>query len=70
MFDIHRYYNRFNDAKAPRTPNFNVQSSDKHPMVAENPILNETAIEWIDQLYRYVILFIVLLSCYHICEYL
>ena len=49
---LFRYYNHFNDAKAPRTPNFNVQSSDKHPMVAENPILNETAVEWIDQLYR------------------
>eukprot|EP01084_Bolivina_argentea_P254511 427883_1 len=46
------YQNEFNDKIAPRTPHFNLKVYNHHDFVSTNPILNDTAIEWIDQLYR------------------
>eukprot|EP01084_Bolivina_argentea_P021904 40709_1 len=46
------YQNEFNDKNAPRTPHFNLKVDNHHDFVSSNPILNDTAIEWIDQLYR------------------
>ena len=46
------YANEFNTSYVPRTPNFNQNSSNKHEPLSINPVLNETAIEWVDQLYK------------------
>ena len=44
--------NEFNDSQAPRTPNYNVQSSDKVDWIAVNPKLYGDAVDSIDQQYR------------------
>eukprot|EP01084_Bolivina_argentea_P024581 45793_1 len=48
------YANKFNhnNSIAPRTPNFNVKVYEHHDYVSTNPVLNTTAINWIDQLWR------------------
>ena len=46
------YADRFNDIKAPQTPNYNKSDSSKHSFVGTNPYLNDNASYWIDQLYR------------------
>ena len=46
------YADRYNDAKAPKTPNYNKSDSNKHAFVGTNPFITENASWWIDQLYR------------------
>eukprot|EP01084_Bolivina_argentea_P045863 84412_1 len=46
------YPEAFSDRNALRTPHFNLKVYNHHDFVSTNPILNDTAVEWIDQLYR------------------
>ncbi len=46
------YADSFMNETAPRTPNFNKLASDHHPMVAGEPLLEDDAIGFIDQLWR------------------
>lgn len=46
------YADRFNQSKAPRTPNYNVQSRDKVDWIATNPKLYGEAVDNIDQQQR------------------
>eukprot|EP01097_Dermamoeba_algensis_P009909 TRINITY_DN7133_c0_g1_i1.p2 TRINITY_DN7133_c0_g1~~TRINITY_DN7133_c0_g1_i1.p2 ORF type:complete len:565 (+),score=157.83 TRINITY_DN7133_c0_g1_i1:208-1695(+) len=47
------FYDRyFETVKAPRTPSFNVHAPDKHWVVRQNVVMNDTLIEVTDELYR------------------
>jgi len=46
------YQHYFEDLKAPRTPAFNHHSEDKHWVVRQNPVMNETIINITDDLFR------------------
>ncbi|ETO18540.1 hypothetical protein RFI_18725, partial [Reticulomyxa filosa] len=46
------YQDQFSTADAPRTPNFNVYSPDKHQMIAQNPAIEQNGFDFIDQLWR------------------
>eukprot|EP01084_Bolivina_argentea_P159753 278238_1 len=43
---------KFNNLKAPRTSNFNMHVDNHHTFVSNNPAFNDTAISFIDQIYR------------------
>ena len=43
---------RFNNLKAPRTPNFNLHVDNHHTFVSDNPAFNDSDISYIDQIYR------------------
>ena len=46
------YEGEFNDSRAPRTPNYNVESPDKTPHIRQNPPMSECLECWEDQHFR------------------
>ena len=46
------YEGEFNDSRAPRTPNYNVESPDKTPHIRQNPPMSDTIKCWEDQHFR------------------
>ena len=46
------YNHLYSNETAPRTPNFNIRVEEHHDFVSTNPEFTETAIDFIDQLWR------------------
>lgn len=46
------YTEKFSNAKAPRTVNYNVSTVNHHAFVSKNPYISYNASLWVDQLYR------------------